>query len=178
MAYQQKSVYRRGADDGLFFGVYLIALFFATAYSLTMPFVGLLSTILMLAVPVVIYRFLRRAHIERDGKSQFSELWLHGIVIFFCGGLIVSVVALIYMKWFEPNFIVNQAKIAIQIWEEANVPQAGEMAKVLNQAIEQKMIPTPINVVIEMLWLQVFTGSLLSMLLSAIIKSIKIKRHI
>lgn len=178
MASQQKTVYRRGADDGFYFGLYLVALFFASAFSLTMPFAGLLSTVMMLAVPFVIYHFLRRAYIECEGKSQFSELWLHGIVIFFCGGLIAGVVAVVYMRWIAPDFIINQANIAIGIWEEANMPQADELAKTMKLAIEQKMIPTPIQLVIEMLWLQVFTGSLLSMLLSAIIRSIKIKRKI
>lgn len=169
------SVYKRGGDDGFVFGIYLVVMFFATAYSMAVPFAGLLSTLMMLAVPVVMYRFLRRTYVAFGGKLTFSELWLQGIVTFFCGGLISGLVAVVFMRWIQPDFIVSQANAAIKIWEESGLPQGQEMADVLRKAIEQKMIPSSIQLVIEMLWLQVFSGSILSIVLSLIIRSIKMK---
>lgn len=175
MADMQKSVYKRGADDGFYFGIYLIVLFFATVFTMTIPFAGLLSLVLMLGVPFYVYRFLRRAYVKCDGNMQFSELWLHGIVIFFCGGLIAGIVAFVYMRWIEPDFLVSQARAAITVWEKTDMPQAREMSETLTRAIEQKMLPSAIQMVIEMLWLQVFTGSMLSIVLSLAVRSVKIK---
>jgi len=175
MADGQKSLYKRGADDGFYFGIYLVVLFFATAYSMILPFAGLLSLLMMLAVPVIIYRFLYKAFANSVRRLTFSELWLQGIVTFFCGGLIAGLVALIYMRWVNPAFITQQAQTAIELWKSAGVQQANEMADLMTKAIEQKLLPTPIQVVMEMLWLQVFSGSILSIVLSLIIRSIKMK---
>ena len=170
MAELKMSVYKRGGDDGFVFGIYLTVMFFATAYSMTVPFAGLMSTLMMLAVPVVMYRFLRRSYVAFGGK-----LWLQGIVTFFCGGLIAGLAAVVFMRWIQPDYIISQANAAIKIWEESGLPQGQEMADVMRKAIEQKMIPSSIELVIEMLWLQVFSGSLLSIVLSLIIRAIKIK---
>ena len=105
MATEQKSVYKRGADDGLFFGIYLIIMFFSSAFSMAVPFAGLLSIILVLGVPFLIYRFLRRSYVNDSGTTQFSALWVQGITTFFCGSLISGIAALVYMQWVNPDFI-------------------------------------------------------------------------
>lgn len=175
MLTEQKSVYRRGADDGLFFGIYLIIMFFASAFSMTIPFAGLLSIISVLGVPFIIYRFLRRSYINDNGTTQFSALWVQGITTFFCGSLISGIVALIYMKWINPDFILTQIQTLIDVYMANDWKEGKEIAEVLTKMIENNMLPTPINIVIESIWLAVFTGSILSMIASMIVQARKIK---
>lgn len=175
MSTEQKSVYRRGADDGLFVGIYLIIMFFASAFSMTIPFAGLLSIILVLGVPFIIYRFLRRSYVNDNGTTQFSALWVQGITTFFCGSLISGIVALIYMKWINPDFILTQIQTLIDVYMANDWKEGKEIAEVLTKMIENNMLPTPINIVIESIWLAVFTGSILSMIVSMIVQARKIK---
>lgn len=175
MSTEQKSVYRRGADDGLFFGIYLIIMFFASAFSMAIPFAGLLSIILVLGVPFIIYRFLRRSYVNDNGTTQFSALWVQGITTFFCGSLISGIVALIYMKWINPDFILTQIQTLIDVYMANDWKEGKEIAEVLTKMIENNMLPTPINIVIESIWLAVFTGSILSMIVSMIVQARKIK---
>lgn len=178
MATEQKSVYRRGADDGLFFGIYLIIMFFASAFSMAVPFAGLLSIILLLGVPFLIYRFLRRSYVNDNGTTQFSALWVQGITTFFCGSLISGIVAFIYMRWINPDFILSQVQALIDVYMTTDWVEGKEIAEVLKKMIANNMLPTPINIVIESIWLAVFTGSILSMILSIVVQTRKIKKII
>ena len=178
MSTERKSVYKRGADDGLYFGIYLIIMFFASAYSMSIPFAGLLSMLLILGVPFLIYRFLLRSYVYDYGTTQFSALWVQGITTFFCGSLISGIVAFIYMKWINPDFIVNQIQALIDIYQATNWAEGKEIANILNKSIENNLLPTPINIVFESIWLAVFTGSILSMIVSLIVQARKVKNNI
>lgn len=175
MSTERKSVYKRGADDGFYFGVYLVVLFFASVFAMTLPFAGLLTMILMLGVPFVIYRFLRRTYVADNGMTQYSALWLQGIIIFFCGSLLSGLVAYVYMRWINPDFIMSIVKDAIGIYSSSNWENGQEVADVLQKMIDQKLVPKPIEVVIQSIWTAVFTGSLLSMLVALVVQSKKIK---
>ena len=177
MATEQKSVYKRGADDGLFFGIYLIIMFFSSAFSMAVPFAGLLSMLLVLGVPFLIYRFLRRSYVNDSGTTQFSALWVQGITTFFCGSLISGIVALVYMQWINPDFIATQVQSLIDVYMATDWEEGKEIAKVLTKMIEQNLLPTPINIVIESIWLAVFTGSILSMILSIVVQARKTKNN-
>ena len=96
-------------------------------------------------------------------------MWLHGIVIFFCGSMLAGVVLLVYLRWINPDFVVNTLQRAIELYDSIDVPQAKETAKVLRQVIEQKLVPTPIEIVAQLIWLAVFSGSLLSMILALVV---------
>ena len=66
-----QSPYRRGADDGFFFGAYLTVMFFASIFSEWMPLLQLLSGAMAVCVPLTIYRFMLRypAASVRWGRS-------------------------------------------------------------------------------------------------------------
>ena len=61
MSIVAKSVFRRGAEDGVWFGIYLSVLFVLSI--LQIPFLGLLGLIMALAVPVYVFFVLRKGYI-------------------------------------------------------------------------------------------------------------------
>ena len=93
MSEQHKSVYKSGADDGFILGAYLSVWFLLLGYSTENVYLAPLAMLMMLGVPVLIFFMLRRAHVRAYGLSQFSELWLQGIITFVCGTLHMGVVA-------------------------------------------------------------------------------------
>ena len=66
-----QSPYRRGADDGFFFGAYLTVMFFASIFSEWMPLLQLLSGAMAVCVPLTIYRFMLRYHRSLGQMGSF-----------------------------------------------------------------------------------------------------------
>ena len=77
-----QSPYRRGADDGLWFGLYLSVMFFSSILSGRVAMLSLLSLVLVVCVPVVIYFFMRAYDRRLGPAGTFPMLWMQGVVIF------------------------------------------------------------------------------------------------
>ncbi len=163
---QQRSVYRRGADDGFIFGAYLCVLILLLGYTPYVPWCSLPALLLMMFVPVVIYRMLRRSYVRDFGLTTFSELWLQGIVTFVCGSLLMAAMAYVFMRFLKPDFVVEQVKAAAELYRSMPDNASQNMAHMLDLTIERKMLPAPIYVVVELMLISIFTGSILSMIIT------------
>lgn len=170
-----KSIYRRAADNGLVFGIILSVLFLLFVFSGSMPLLSFLALAMFVAVPGLIFYFLRRCFTEEKGLTTFSGLWSLGILIFLFGSLICSVVTYIYLQYIEPTFIYDQARMALTLYQSIESMKGSELVTVMEQAITQNMLPTPIQFVFQMIWMTTFSGSILSMIISVIVRAIKLK---
>lgn len=170
-----RSPYKRGADWGAVFGIYLSALFFASSYSFDYPLASVASFLLIIGVPVFIFFALRRGYVEDRGTTIFSSLWVEGIAIFFFGGLIASLVAFVYMRWIEPDFIAGRLNAMIDVYSSVDVPNSDDVVEVLQAVRDRDLLPRPIEIIVDMLWLMVFTGSMLSMIISTLVPLKKVK---
>ncbi len=170
------SPYRYGADQGLYFGLYLICLYGCGVMNITSPnlFTSLAAMVLFFGVPFIIYYWLRRTYVESKGALQLSALWMQGIVIFICGTLISAVALVIYLKFINPTFIVDQMRILIDMYSTMDWERGQEAAEMLQNIIDMKMVPTAMSVVMETVWLGVFSGSLLSLLMGLLVKARKV----
>lgn len=169
---RQRSPFKRGADYGAVFGVYLSVLFLLSAYSMQVPGLSIVSFLMMVAVPVIIYVMLRRSYVADMGKTIFSSLWMEGIVIFACGSLVAAAVAIVFMRWVEPDYIESTVRSIIDIYNSGAMGERGnEVSEILQAALDQKRLPKAVELVIDMLWLQVFSGSMLSLLMSLLVQA-------
>lgn len=174
MESQHRSVYKRGADDGFLFGGYLSALALCICGSPYVPWLAIPALAMMIFVPVVIYRFLRRSYVRDFGLSSFSELWLQGIITFVCGTLLMAATAYIFIRFIKPDFVIDQVKTAAGLYRTMADPQARQMAHTLDLMIERHLVPAPIYVVVEMMLMGIFTGSILSMFITWIVRRRKV----
>lgn len=163
-----QSPYRRGADDGFIFGIYLTVMFFASILAGSFAPLSLLAFVMMVGVPVVIYRFMLSYHRMLGASGSFAMLWMQGVVIFFCGILIAGTALVVYMKWIHPGFIAEQLAAVAALKDTMPGSQMDFAADVAAKMLEAKFIPTPIDIVTEMIMLAIVSGSLLSMTLSGI----------
>ncbi len=163
--------YKQGADNGFVLGAYLSALFFTTAFALEVPLLGILSTCMIVAIPVIIFMMLRRTWIRDRGMSLFSSLWMQGIMAFACGGIISGLVAYVYIRWIEPEWLTSQVKNMISLYQ--SVENGQQVADILQTILKQGLLPTPIQMVIQMLWFEIFAGSVVSLLATLIVRAIK-----
>lgn len=165
-SYPFESPYRLGADHGLWMGLWLSMLFFASVFTTMSQIAGIVSIILMAAVPVTLYRGLRSTYVRQHGMSPFSSLWMQGIVTMGCGALIASAVAAIYLKWIDPAWTSRQIDAMIKIYSSV---EGGEwIVDTLNEMVRQHLLPSTGQMVAQMLWLMLFSGSLLSLIVAAL----------
>lgn len=167
---EQASVYQRGAQDGLIVGALMLAMFVCQAASLRVPWLGLMANALMLAVPVAAFVLMRRGYRQHPAQRQFATVWMHGIMMFICGSLIMAAGAYVYCRLLNPDFIPDLVRSAGQALMEMPDPSMARLGSQFEQMIEQKLLPTPIQMAFSMLWFGSFSGSMLSMLFAAIIR--------
>lgn len=160
--------YRQGADDGLWMGLYLSALFFASAFAVGRTLVGALATGMIIAVPVILFLLLRRTWRRDEGLSLFSGLWMQGIITFLCGGLISGVVAFAYLRWVNPSWLADQVRAMISLY--SSIEGGAVIADTLSTMLDRHLLPSPIQMVIQMLWLEIFSGSILSLIVTALVR--------
>lgn len=159
------SLFRRGADDGVPFGCYLVILFTLLTFGIKVPLLSLPAMLMIIGVPLWTYRRLRKTYVDEHGMTKFSALWMQGIVMFFCGGLLMALAAYIYMAYITPTFIVDQMKFV------ADTYSGTEIGATMETALKNKIIPTPIQSAMEMLWMSVFSGSILSILMALLVQA-------
>ena len=152
-------VYREGANKGVIVGVYLSVIF------------------LMLGVPFFIYRIMNFIYKKYQRVADFSSLWMLGIALFLGGSLICSLVTYATLEYALPDYIYNQAEKALELYQQMPQIKDSELTKYIKTAIENGLLPTPIEFAIEMLWLTSFSGSMLSLLLAAIIRAFNNKQN-
>ena len=165
-----KSIYRVGAEKGAWFGIYLSVLSIMLMYGFDSVLLMYASIALFLGIPGVAYFYIRKYHVSLHCMSQFSALWMLGILIFLFGSLICGVVTYVWMQYVEPTFIYDQVQMAIKLYESVPGENARMLTDILKQAVENHMLPSAIDIVIEMIMLTTFVGSIISMIISAIVR--------
>lgn len=171
------AVYRRGADDGWKLGLMFIVIFLLNAYSLRFPVLGVPAMLLTLGVPVPAYIWLTRDYRRYPNFRFFSAVWMQGITLFFCASLILALTMYVFMRFIQPGFIYTNVEFVMQTYRDmqSEVPEAGQMADTLQKMIDNNMLPTPISLAVTMIWTITFFGSLLSLLLTFLIRFVNRK---
>lgn len=170
------SPFRKGADAGLMLGLLMTAAFFAALYSLNVPLLVVAAIACAVAVPVVVYRVLRSRYVSMRGMATFSAMWMDGIVAFFCGSLILALAVFVFLRWIEPAFVVDRLEELSAMYREAGDADSVALADMFDTVVRGKIVPSAIEIAIELIWVSVFTGSVLSMLLAGIIRLMKVKK--
>ncbi len=148
-------------------GVWMSATFIVAASTLWVNALSLLTLVMMSAVPVILYYMLRRTYIKDLGCTLYSELWMQGIMVFIGGSIIMASVSYIYMKWLVPDYI---HRLLIQCVDALMATGQTDTAATVQHVIDQGGILTPADISIEFVWVGIFTGSMLSMVVAWLVR--------
>ena len=169
------SVYRLGAENGLYLGVMLGIMFVCGACGITSPMAGLVSLAMLVAVPVVAFRMLDRSYKLYPQHRFFSASWMQGIAAFFFASLLLAVVMCVFIRFLQPGFVNNTVGLAIEAYRAMNVPEATHLADTLQTMVDKHMLPSPISMSVSMIWSVTFFGSMLSLVLAALVGTVNRK---
>lgn len=171
MSNEFKSVYTAGAEDGLVMGPLMALTAICWGASTYHPFCVIPAVVLAVAVPVFAYLFLARTYKAQPEVSTFSALWLQGICLFFFGALIMAVVVYGVIRLWCPTFMVDQITNFISLYSAVDDPVARQSVEMMETLLREGALPSPIEIVLELIYGAVFSGSLLSMVFSLIIRA-------
>ena len=176
MEHVKKNIFQRAAEWGLPFGLYLACTGAAAIYADRVPLFGILFIFLTLGAPVLCYLYQRRKFIEDDGFTDFSSLWMLGILLFILGTVVSSFIIFLVLQYLRPNFIYEQAQALIELYSKTPETQNSEVLTVLKHLVEEKLLPRPIEAVFNTFWFITFTGSI-SSAVTALIAGLRIKKR-
>lgn len=158
----KKSIFQRAGEWGVPFGLYMTCAAVASIFADWFMPLQLLFLVLLLGMPVVTYYFQRRKFIEDDGFTEYAGLWMLGILLYILGTVLCSFIVFLVLQYGRPNFIYEQTQAAVDLYN--TIPQMQDRAflDVLQRAIDERALPTPIEMVMSVFWFVSFGGSLVS----------------
>lgn len=168
-------VYREGANKGVGMGIYLTA---ASIFCLTShlnPMVALLALALLAGVPVLQYKLLLGVFRKYGCTDNFSSLWMLGISIFIGAALICAAATYCYLEFFDPHYFYDRGQEALSILEQTPELKSSELYSQMKIAVEEGILPSPIGYCVEMIMITVFSGSILTILLTPLVRLRKAK---
>lgn len=165
------SPYKIGADDGLYFGLYLAAMFLAMFYCMTIPILSVIALTMVVVTPIIVYFRLRRTFYIDGKRTPMGSLWMQGIVMFFCGSLISGLVALFMMKIVDPGWLRRTLEISVNTLEQLGDGH-DDTYQLMQTMLDRNIIPSPIQIVFQSLWTAVLTGSFVSLICSLLVVGI------
>lgn len=160
----KKSIYQRAGEWGVPFGLYLSCMATASIYADLFTPLTIVFLALLLATPVVVYAFQRRKFIEDDGFTEYAGLWMLGIMLFLLGAVISSLVVYLVLQYVRPDYIYDQARLVIETYSKVPEMRDSDMLRVVKRMVDEKLLPSPIEMVLNVYWFITFGGSILSAL--------------
>ena len=153
MASSSKSIYQRAGEWGVPFGLYLSCVAVLSIFADWFAPLQLLFMVLLMGLPLVTYYFQRRKFIEDNGFTEYAGLWMLG-----------SFITFLVITYCRPGFIYEQAQAAVDVYRTMPQMRDNDMVNLLQQAIDDKALPSPIELVMSVFWFVSFAGSLVSAL--------------
>lgn len=173
MEYSRKSVYHTGSADGLIMGVAFIIVMALSIMSIRLHSAMLSIFALVLALPGIaaLATMLMRKRLVGNGyDDSFSALWMHGITMFVCGNLILGLALYAYLRFLDPAFLVDETLEAAKIYAALGTDEGDHMARLLTSMVDKHLLPTPISFSFSMMWLGSFSGCMLSLALTFLVR--------
>jgi len=168
MTTEKKSIYQRAGEWGVPFGLYLSCAAVASIFADRFPPLSYVFLIMLVCTPLVVYRFQRHKFIEDGGFAEHSSLWMLGIMLFMLGSVISSLVVYLVLQYLRPGFLYEQAQAVIEVYSKLPQASDSEWLRVLQHAVDERMLPSPIQVVFDTFWFVAFGGSVVSAITAAI----------
>lgn len=161
-----KSIVTYAMEYGIYLGLFLTVKFAVTTQSTRFVALNVLSQVLLLALPFVVYWLMRRFRNEMQGRAGFSQLWLFGIFLFFFGSLLSGVAEYAFYRFIDPLYLERLIASVLDTLGTLSRMQDSPFLEVMREGLEKGGAPSAIEMVYQTILSNVFFGSLLSMLLA------------
>lgn len=144
---------------GLLLGLAFCLIFFLSTRHST--WCSALSWTIIVLVPYAAYRLTVDCR-ERvcGGVMSYSEAFLYGMQLFFYAAMVGAAFKLLYFKYIAPDFLPRMLDESLKLMEQLNMP-LGDV-----ELSELKRMITPVNMSLNYIWLDVLSGTLVSLVVA------------
>lgn len=176
MTKEKKSIYQHAGEWGVPLGLYMAGAAAASIYADVLPFLSILFFFMVLAIPFLVYRYQRYKFIEDDGFTDYAALWMMGILLYIFGTTLASFFAYLILQYARPDFMYVQGQTVIETYSKIPEMRDSEALHVIKRMVDERLMPSPIEMVFNAFWFITSMGSLLSAITAGIARR-QIKRR-
>ncbi|MBD5356831.1 MAG: DUF4199 domain-containing protein [Bacteroides sp.] len=174
----KKSIYRYAAEAGFPIGIYLSVMAACMLMGLKYEFLTSFLLPLTIAFPFLLGVILRQIAKKEPAYMKVSALWLGGIYTMIFGTIICMLFSACYIFFADPGFVYEYVSSAIDSIESSPMKeQYANTTAIMREAIEARILPSGIEFVATMGWSTCFFGSILSLIVAAIIVKINKRKQ-
>lgn len=146
----------------------ILGLVFILNFCITISGIAWLSFLqlgIYVLVPYLLYLFMRKFRDEvRDGHVGYFAAINYSVQLFFYASLLSSFVKYVYFKFVNKNFLSDLFEQSKQLMVQLNMP-------VTDQILDAtRVLMTPSNMVLQYLWMDVFLGVMLALVVALFVK--------
>lgn len=150
---------------GTYLGGFWILKFILFPLGITVPFLFSIFIGLTLCVPFMAYYYVRMyRNMVCGGTISFLHAWIFTVFMYMFAALLTAVAHYIYIRFIDQGFILNSYETMLNSWEITYkaVPGIDAYIEQLREGLSQVRLLTPIKSTMQMMSMNVFTGSLLA----------------
>ena len=148
---------------GTYMGVFWILKFALVPLGLTTSFLMMLFLGLTICVPFMGYRYVR---LYRDrvcgGSIGFGRAWLFTTLMYIFAALLTAMAHYAYFAWLDHGYFLDTVET---IWDQAATTGLDEVesyAEAVHEALALARLMSPVDIVMQLLWQNVFYCALLA----------------
>jgi len=131
-------------------------------------FLGILSYVLITIILMGIYKMVIRFRDEDcKGVITFWKSFSFILLTFFFAAIISSVVKYIYFQYINPAYLAEMFEESMKLMEKLNFPMNED------SVTQMESILKPASFTLQYIWINVFMGSLVGLVMSAFVKKEK-----
>lgn len=162
---------RLGASRGIITGIYLAIMFMSSLFLSGTVLDGALTTGMAIVFPFLLYKIMRHDFVATGRRFSVGAMWLEGLTAIMGGALIASTLMFVYLRWIEPDYIATRWAEMTEELASAPDPAMNELAESFKTASANGFAITPIMLTMSMLWMAAFSGSVLSLIVAAVVRA-------
>ena len=156
---------------GLVLGFYFIVQFFVNTQSLISPLMAFISILFIISLPIFVFFMAKRF---KDSLEElplsFSMGWMFIFLTFFYASLPEALFSYVYLQYINPGFIFEQVETASKIFSEMPSLEGNGFVEKLMENMEAAPSPTPIQYSLQLIFNNMFYGSILAIIIAAILR--------
>ncbi len=161
----------RAAENGLVISISICVLLILAGGATVYPMLSLFLWAGSLAMPVVLYRLMRRSYLGCGCSMSFVEVWAEGIASFFLGSLLPAVVAYLLLKFAFPDFIAHQYQQTIDTFAAMGTPEGDQWAATLQNIRSHGSLPGASDVAANIISFNIIVGTAIALFDTLVLRS-------
>lgn len=161
-------VSKRGLDLAVPMALYTTVISLSTLFSDLVPPLSVLSMLMLLGGPVLLYLMQRKFYVEHSGEYGTGALWRLGVIIIFFGTVFTLLVTYAVLEYVRPSFIYEQIQLLIDTYKQIPELKGGEIVKTLEYMLDNDLQPSAFSYALNMFLATNISGMVMGLITAAL----------